>query len=118
MINGFPKAIYGRPGRDEEIREGERVDPRRRRGRRAVVEYNFYSHRLDEGYYEELGAAGAGMTAYDYDRSKDLPPLPDVGVHSLDAMWKNVTYFLKAVVPVAEQPASASRSTPATRRSR
>jgi mannonate dehydratase len=43
------------------------------------------------------------MTAYDYDRSKDLPPLPEVGVHTLDEMWANVTYFLKAVVPVAEE---------------
>ena len=43
------------------------------------------------------------MTAFDYDRVKDLPPLPDEGAHTLDEMWKNITYFLKAVVPVAEQ---------------
>ena len=41
------------------------------------MEYNFYAHRLTEGYYEELGRGGAGLTAYDYDRSKDLPPLPE-----------------------------------------
>ena len=41
-----------------------------------VVEYNFYAHRIIEGYYEELGRAGAGMTAFDHDRVKDLPPLP------------------------------------------
>ena len=102
MIYGFPKAIYGKPGRDEEI---DQVNASIRAAGAAgipVVEYNFYSHRLTEGYYEELGRGGAGMTAYDYDRSKDLPPLPDVGAHSLDAMWANATYFLKAVVPVAE----------------
>jgi mannonate dehydratase len=103
MIYGFPNAIYGKPGRDEEI---DKVNASIRAAGAAgipVVEYNFYSHRLVEGYYEELGRGGAGLTAYDYDRSKDLPPLPDVGVHSLDAMWKNVTYFLQAVVPVAEK---------------
>jgi len=103
MIYGFPKAIYGQPGRDEEI---DKVNASIRAAGAAgipVVEYNFYSHRLTEGYYEELGRGGAGMTAYDYDRSKDLPPLPEVGVHSIDAMWANVTYFLKAVVPVAEK---------------
>jgi mannonate dehydratase len=103
MIYGFPKAIYGKPGRDEEI---DQVNASIRAAGAAgipVVEYNFYSHRLVEGYYEELGRGGAGMTAYDYERAKDLPPSPEIGAYSLDAMWSNVTYFLKAVVPVAEQ---------------
>ncbi len=103
MIAGFPNALYGRPGRDEEI---DKVNASIRAAGRAgvpVVEYNFYAHRLTEGYYEEPGRAGAGMTAYDYERSKDLPPLPEEGTHTLDEMWANVTYFLKAVVPVAEQ---------------
>ena len=43
------------------------------------------------------------MTAFDYDRVKDLRPLESEGTHSLEEMWANVTYFLKAVVPVAEQ---------------
>ena len=34
---------------------------------------------------------------------KDLPPLPNEGAHTLDEMWKNATYFLKAVVPVAKE---------------
>ena len=103
MIVGFPNAIYGRPGRDEEI---EKVQQSIRAAGRAglpVVEYNFYAHRIVEGYYEEAGRAGAGLTAFDYDRVKDLPPLPSEGAHRLEEMWSNITYFLKAVVPVAEQ---------------
>jgi mannonate dehydratase len=103
MIAGFPNAIYGRPGRDEEI---EKVRQSIRAAGRAglpVVEYNFYAHRLVEGYYEETGRAGAGLTAFDYDRVKDLPPLPAEGLHTLEEMWGNITYFLKAVVPVAEE---------------
>ncbi len=34
---------------------------------------------------------------------KDLPPLADEGAHTLDEMWANITYFLKAAVPVAEK---------------
>jgi mannonate dehydratase len=101
MISGFPKAIYGKPGRDEEI---ENVTASIRAAGKAglpVVEYNFYAHRIVEGYYEEIGRAGAGLTAFDYDKVKDLPPLAEEGAHSLDEMWSNVTYFLKAVVPVA-----------------
>ena len=68
-----------------------------------MVEYNFYAHRLVEGYFAETGRAGAGLTAFDYSRVKDLPPLPNEGAHTLDEMWSNITYFLKAVVPVAEE---------------
>ena len=102
MIAGFPKTLYGKPGRDEEI---DAVIASIRAAGRAgvpVVEYNFYAHRLTEGYYEEIGRAGAGLTAYGYDKVKDLPPLPEEGAHDVDEMWANVTYFLKAVVPTAE----------------
>jgi mannonate dehydratase len=34
---------------------------------------------------------------------KDLPPLADEGAHKLDEIWANITYFLKAVIPVAEK---------------
>jgi len=103
MIGGFPNTLYGRPGRDEEI---DKVLQSVRAAGRAglpVVEYNFYAHRLVEGYYEQSGRGGAGLTGFDYDRVKDLPPLPSEGVHSLDEMWSNIAYFLKAVVPVAEE---------------
>ncbi|MDX2029326.1 MAG: mannonate dehydratase [Blastocatellia bacterium] len=103
MISGFPNTLYGRPGRDEEV---EKVKQSLRAAGKVglpVVEYNFYAHRIVEGYYEELGRAGAGMTAFDYDRIKDLPPLPEIGAHTLEQMWANATWFLKAVIPVAEQ---------------
>jgi mannonate dehydratase len=103
MIGGFPNTIYGSPGRDEEI---EKVIQSIRAAGKAglpVIEYNFYAHRATEGYYEQIGRAGAGYTAFDYDRMKDLPPLPQEGAHSLEEMWENITYFLKAVVPAAEE---------------
>src|SRR5947207_10809595 len=53
--------------------------------------------------YVPTGRGGAGLTALDYGRVKDLPPLANEGAHTLDEMWNNITYFLKAVVPVAEE---------------
>jgi mannonate dehydratase len=103
MIDGFPNTIYGKPGRDEEI---EKVQQSIRAAGRAglpVIEYNFYAHRLVEGYYEKTGRAGAGMTAFDYERVKNLPALPSEGTHTDAEMWANITYFLKAVIPVAEE---------------
>lgn len=103
MIGGFRNTIYGKPGRDEEIEKF--IASIRAAGKAGlpVIEYNFYAHRAMEGYYEQKGRAGAGYTAFDYDRMKDLPPLEQEGAHSLEEMWANITYFLKAVIPAAEE---------------
>jgi mannonate dehydratase len=103
MIGGFNDAIYARAGRDEAIDKVRQSIRAAGKAGLAVVEYNWYAHRAMEGYYEETGRAGAGWTAFDYDRMKDLPPLPEEGAHTLGEMWTNITYFLKAVVPVAEE---------------
>jgi mannonate dehydratase len=68
-----------------------------------IVEYNFYAHRLEEGYFDEPDPTrgNAMVESFYYDRVKDLPPLPDEGAHTLDEIWANCEYFLKAVVPVA-----------------
>ncbi len=103
MIAGFPNAIYNRPDRDADI---EKVMASIRAAGNVglpVVEYNWYAHRAMEGYFEETGRAGAGWTGFDYARMKDLPPLPEEGAHTLDEMWANITYFLKAVVPAADK---------------
>ena len=103
MIVGFPNAIYGRPGRDEEIEKVIQSVSAAGRAGLPVIEYNWYAHRALEGYYGETGRGGAGYTAFDFARVKDLPPLPDEGAHTLEEIWANITYFLKAVIPVAEQ---------------
>lgn len=103
MIAGFPDTLYGKEGRDEEIEKFKASIRAAGKVGLPVIEYNFYAHRAIEGYYEEIGRGGAGLTAFDNDRIKDLPPLPKEGVHSIDEMWRNVSYFLKAVIPVAEQ---------------
>jgi mannonate dehydratase len=103
MIYGFQNTLYGKPGRDQEIEKVIQSIQAAGRAALPVVEYNFYAHRAMEGYYEETGRAGSGYTAFDYDRMKDLPPLPEEGAHTLDEMWLNITYFLRAVIPVAEQ---------------
>lgn len=103
MIGGFPKTIYGRPGRDEEIENVQKSIRAAGRAGIPVVEYNFYAHRATEGYFEEPGRGGARMLSFDYDKIRDLPPLPEEGAHTIDEMWANVSYFLKAVVHVAAE---------------
>lgn len=103
MISGFRNAIYGRPGRDEEIDKVRRSIRAAGKAGLPVVEYNWYAHRAMEGYYEEIGRAGSGYTSFDYERMRGLPPLEEEGAHTAEQMWANIGYFLKAVVPVAEE---------------
>ena len=103
MISGFPNVLYGHTGRDEEIDKIRQSIEVAGRVGVPVVEYNFYAHRAMEGYFEEIGRGGAGLTGVDYDRMKGLEALKDEGVHTLDDMWANISYFLKAVIPTAEK---------------
>lgn len=103
MITGFPNAIYNRPGRDEDIEKV--IESIRVAGRLEipVVEYNWYAHRIVEGYSYVEGRGGAQYHHFDYQSIKDLPPLPEEGSHTMDEMWDNITYFLKAIIPAAEE---------------
>jgi len=56
-----------------------------------------------EGYYYKEGRGGSGVTAYDYAPVKDLPARPEIGTYTEEQVWDNLTYFLKAIIPVAEQ---------------
>jgi mannonate dehydratase len=113
MISGFNNAIYARPDRDADIQKVIHSVQAAGKAGLPVVEYNWYAHRAMEGYFEETGRAGAGWTGFDYEREvddngsktkfKDLPPLANEGPHTLDEMWANITYFLKAVIPEAEK---------------
>ena len=105
MINLSSDILYGRPGnkRDEDIEKVKLSIIAAGKTGLPVIEYNFYAHRAMEGYFEETGRAGLGHTGFDYEKMKGLPPLPEEGAHSLDEMWNHMTYFLKAVIPVAEE---------------
>jgi mannonate dehydratase len=100
MISGFDNAIFARPNRDQDIENVIKSIRAAGKVGLPVVEYNWYAHRAVEGYYEEAGRDGAGYTGFDYAKMKDLSSL---GTHTLDEMWTNITYFLKAVVPEAEK---------------
>ena len=124
MINLSPDILYGRPGnkRDEDIEKIKASIVAAGKVGLPVVEYNFYAHRAMEGYFEEIDKdrGDSGWTGFDYEleqtgaqyqtrpeekgmKFKDLPPLPNEGAHTLEEMFANATYFLKAVIPVAEK---------------
>ena len=103
MIGGFNDVIWGGPKAEEQT--AAVVESIKVAGKVGlpVVEYNFYAHRLIEGYKLEEGRAGAGYTAYDYTLSKDLPPREGVGTHTRAQQLERAKRFLQAIVPVAEK---------------
>ena len=70
MIGGFDNVIYGREGREEEIKKVQ--DSLKAAGvvGLPVVEYNFYAHRFIDGYYNTLARGGAGTLSMDYERGR------------------------------------------------
>jgi mannonate dehydratase len=103
MIGGFNNVIWGKPGGDTEIENVIKSIRAAGKVGLPVIEYNFYAHRLTEGYKEETGRGGAGYTAYDYELSKNLPPREGVGTHTRKEQLKRAEHFLKAIVPEAEK---------------
>ena len=49
------------------------------------------------------GRGGAQYSTFIYDQVKQDPPLTEAGEVSEAEMWERITYFLKRVVPVAEE---------------
>jgi mannonate dehydratase len=125
MINVSTDILYGKQGikRDEDIENLKKSIIAAGQAGLPVVEYNFYAHRAMEGYFEEIDTerGNSGWTGFDYElvqtadrpyqtrpeekgmKFKDLQPLANEGAHNLDEMWNNITYLLRAIVPVAEK---------------
>ena len=103
MIGGMNDVIRGGPNRDKEIENIIKTTRAAGKAGLPCIEYNFYGHRLTEGYEEELGRGGSGLTRFNYARVKDLPPLEREGAHSTEDLFQRAEYFLKAVIPEAEK---------------
>jgi len=104
MIGGFDNIIFGREGRDEELRKIQDSIKAAGAVGLPVVEYNFYAHRFVDGYYNTSARGGAGTLSMDYDRGdKTHPGQGEGNGQTTEMMWENLTYFLKAVIPVAEK---------------
>jgi len=49
------------------------------------------------------GRGGASYSAFIYDKARQEPALTEAGLVDADAYWERITYFLKRIIPVAEE---------------
>lgn len=107
VVEGPPslgeKTKLGLEGRDEEIQNFITLMKSLSKAGVDTICYNWMPvigwYRTDNA---RPGRGGALMTAFDYNDIKDAP-LTKYGVVTKEALWKNLEYFLKAVVPEAEK---------------
>jgi mannonate dehydratase len=106
-VAGLPLSgniLLGREGRDQDIENVITCIEIAGEIGLKVLTYNFTALRASKGYAARIGGGrgGSDLRDFDNDRIADLPPLENVGSHSVQEIWERIEWFLKAVVPVAE----------------
>ncbi len=104
----WDKVIRGLPGRDAQIENW--CTSLRNMGKAGIpmLQYNWV---IDAAAWlgnwrttdKTVGRGGAKYVSFDYEVAKKVPITKEFGVITEDEMWANLTYFLKAVIPVAEE---------------
>ena len=107
VVEGPPalgaKTKLGLDGRDEEIENFITFMQNLKRAGVDCICYNWMPViSWARTSTDSVGRGGALMTSFDYDKIKDKP-LTEFGEFSKETLWKNLEYFLKAVVPEAEK---------------
>lgn len=101
--NENPNILLGKsPERDREI---ENLCQMIRNAARAGIPALKYNMSI-LGVVSTEPVAGRGKSvsrAFNYDKAKQEPPLTEAGPVNADAYWERITYFLKRVIPVAEE---------------
>jgi mannonate dehydratase len=106
-IENMPRTFYDRclkglPGRDEQIEKVHKTIRNLARAGIPCLGYDFVPLGVWRTGRNPVGRGGARVTVYDH-HLVERAPVADIGPVSDEEMWERFTYFLKAVVPVAEE---------------
>lgn len=99
----FPDIMLGKsPERDREIGDVCQMIRNCARAGIPMVKYNMSILGVVRTA-RTPGRGGASYSTFVYDRAKQDPPLTEAGPVSAELAWERITYFLKRVVPIAEE---------------
>lgn len=98
-----PDIMLGKsPERDREIDNICRMIENAARVGVPILKYNMTILGVVRGE-RTPGRGGSSYSTFRYKSTPQEPPLTEAGPVSAEMMWERITYFLKRVIPVAEQ---------------
>lgn len=103
-VRFYDRAMLGLPGRDEQIANYQQTIRNMGRAGIPVLGYHFMPNGVWRTTREAPGRGGALCTAFDMEAVRDAP-LSHGQVFGEDEMWANYEYFIRAVLPAAEEAA-------------
>ncbi len=98
----FDKAMLGLPGRDEQIENYAETIRNLGRAGIPILGFHWMPNSVWRTSRTTPGRGGAEVTSFDMDLARNAPPSFD-REYTAEDMWANLEYFLRAVVPVAEE---------------
>jgi len=101
-IKFYDKAMLGLPGRDEQIDNMRTTIGNMGKAGIPIFGYHFVVSGVWRTSNTAPARGGAQTTAFDYDLAKDAP-LTHERVYTDDEMWSNYAYFIKGILPAAEE---------------
>ena len=106
-VRFYMKAMLGAPGRDEQIEHYQATIRNMGRAGIPILGYHWMPNSVwrtggGRSGVAALGRGGARVTAFNMDLARDAPLTHD-RVYTADELWESYEYFIKAVIPVAEE---------------
>jgi mannonate dehydratase len=101
-IKFYDKIMLGLPGRDEQIENMQATIRNMGRAGIPIFGYHFIVTGVWRTSDTTPARGGAHVTAFDYAAVKDAPLSFD-RVYTDDEIWANYEYFIKAMIPAAEE---------------
>ncbi|MEZ4562295.1 MAG: mannonate dehydratase [Thermomicrobiales bacterium] len=101
-IDFYDKIMLGLPGRDEQLENYQAIIRNMGAAGIPILGYHWMPNTVWRTSFSTPGRGGADCTAFDM-ALVEHAPLTHGRVFDADEMWANYAYFMRAVMPVAEE---------------